>query len=136
MGLWLIFQTGSLVIKIGLALLQVTFFRYIAWSTISLISLEKTTDKDDFTPIPSAYPKLKRERLTNYANILSKRFNKEKLRTLCFALGVDYEDLPAEGKENKARELVKYCERREYQRTYRSNKTRTSRYTIQCRYLN
>lgn len=36
MGLWLIFQTESLVTKIGLALLQVTFFRYIAWSTISL----------------------------------------------------------------------------------------------------
>jgi len=39
-------------------------------------------------------------------------FDKEELRTLCFDLRVDYEILPGEGKEAKARELVAYFERR------------------------
>jgi hypothetical protein len=38
-------------------------------------------------------------------------FNLEELRTLCFELGLDYDDLPAEGKEAKARELVVHHER-------------------------
>ena len=39
-------------------------------------------------------------------------FGDEELRSLCFDLGVDYADLPAEGKDGKARELVAYLERR------------------------
>ena len=42
---------------------------------------------------------------------LATRFNLGELRTLCFDLGIDYDDLPAEGKANKARELVAYLER-------------------------
>ena len=41
-------------------------------------------------------------------------FGDEELRSLCFDLGVDYADLPAEGKDGKARELVAYLERREH----------------------
>ncbi len=32
---------------------------------------------------------------------------------MCFDLGVRYDDLPAEGQQAKARELVAYLERRE-----------------------
>jgi 2'-5' RNA ligase/tetratricopeptide (TPR) repeat protein len=55
---------------------------------------------------------LKHKHLSKLAQLLTKYFDKEELRTLCFNLGVDYNDLPAEGKTNKARELVSYLERR------------------------
>jgi len=45
--------------------------------------------------------------------LLARRFSLGELRNLCFDLGVDYDDLPAEGKAEKARELVAYLERRE-----------------------
>jgi hypothetical protein len=51
------------------------------------------------------------EQLTILRQILEKRFNKGELRTFCFELGVDYDNLPGEGKANKARELVEYAER-------------------------
>jgi hypothetical protein len=38
-------------------------------------------------------------------------FSDEELRTLCFELGIDYDDLPAQGKKNRARELIYECER-------------------------
>jgi hypothetical protein len=39
-------------------------------------------------------------------------FDDEELRTLCFDLGVAYDDLPAQGRKNKARELIAHLERR------------------------
>ncbi len=45
--------------------------------------------------------------------ILTQYFDAGELRTLCFDLGVDYDDLPGEGKANKARELISYLERRD-----------------------
>jgi hypothetical protein len=39
-------------------------------------------------------------------------FDEEELRTLCFDLEVDYDDLRGEGRAGKARELVVYFERR------------------------
>ncbi|MCP4518188.1 MAG: hypothetical protein GY824_23525, partial [Delftia sp.] len=39
-------------------------------------------------------------------------FDKEELLTLCFDLGVDYDDLRGEGKTNKARALITFLERR------------------------
>jgi formylglycine-generating enzyme required for sulfatase activity len=39
-------------------------------------------------------------------------FDEEELRTLCFDLEVDYDDLRGEGRAGKARELVAYFERR------------------------
>ncbi len=44
--------------------------------------------------------------------ILVEHFSKEELRTLCFHLGVDYDELPGEGVTDKARELITYLERR------------------------
>ena len=38
-------------------------------------------------------------------------FNREELRTLCFDLGIEHEDLP-DAKEGLARELVAHCQRR------------------------
>ncbi len=38
-------------------------------------------------------------------------FSEEQLHTLCFDMGLDYERLPAKGKDNKAREIVAYFER-------------------------
>jgi hypothetical protein len=39
-------------------------------------------------------------------------FSDTELHDLCFDMGIDYEDLPGEGRAAKARELVAYCERR------------------------
>jgi hypothetical protein len=44
---------------------------------------------------------------------LSEHFNAEELRTLCFDLDIDYEDLPGTGKIDKAREIVSYFKRRQ-----------------------
>jgi hypothetical protein len=44
--------------------------------------------------------------------ILDKRFGEDDLQTLCFYLNVDYENLPAGGRANKARELISYLRRR------------------------
>ncbi|MCB8988992.1 MAG: trypsin-like peptidase domain-containing protein [Ardenticatenaceae bacterium] len=44
--------------------------------------------------------------------LLLAHFSEEELKNLCLGLGVAYDDLPAAGRENKARELVTYLERR------------------------
>jgi hypothetical protein len=51
------------------------------------------------------------ELLTQLRLLLSKRFSDGELRTLCFDLGVEYEDLPGAGKADKARELVATMDR-------------------------
>jgi len=43
--------------------------------------------------------------------MIRQTFDDQELRDLCFELGIDYENLPGEGKASKARELVSYCER-------------------------
>jgi len=53
-----------------------------------------------------------RKLLAGLRQILVSRFDEGDLRTLCFDLGVEYDDLPGEGKANKARELVAYLKRR------------------------
>jgi hypothetical protein len=50
--------------------------------------------------------------LVHLHQLLAQTFSLEELRTLCFTLNVDFDDLPGEGKEAKARELVTYLERR------------------------
>jgi hypothetical protein len=55
---------------------------------------------------PSALTPAEQERLTQLREILDARLNREELRTLCFDLGHDYDDLPGEGKAARARELV------------------------------
>lgn len=45
--------------------------------------------------------------------LLNKSFDQEELKTLCFSMDVDYDNLPATGKAGKARELVLHLERRD-----------------------
>ena len=45
--------------------------------------------------------------------LLAERFSEGELRTLCFDLGIEYDDLPGEGRADRARELVAYLERRD-----------------------
>ena len=44
--------------------------------------------------------------------VLVEHFNEEELRTLCFHLSVEYDDLAGRGRSDKARELVKHLARR------------------------
>jgi hypothetical protein len=46
------------------------------------------------------------------ARFLEAYFDKEDLKNLCFDLGVDYENLPGQKKESKARDLVSHMEKR------------------------
>ncbi|MEI2609108.1 MAG: cytochrome D1 domain-containing protein [Candidatus Promineifilaceae bacterium] len=43
--------------------------------------------------------------------VISDTFNSEELRTLCFSLAIEYDDLPGEGRASKIRELIALCER-------------------------
>jgi len=52
------------------------------------------------------------EYLIEIHQLLTQNFNLEELETLCFNLGIDYENLGGSGKEAKARELLKYLQRR------------------------
>jgi tetratricopeptide (TPR) repeat protein len=55
---------------------------------------------------------LERQSLAQLLQILDKRFDENELRTVCFSLDVDYDNLAAIGKAHKARELLAYLERR------------------------
>lgn len=43
---------------------------------------------------------------------IGERFSEEEIRTLCFQMGVEYDDLPGDSRTGKARELVKWCDYR------------------------
>ncbi len=51
--------------------------------------------------------------LSQLLHLLTERFSESELRTLCFHLGMDYDDLSGEGKAGKARELVAFLKRRQ-----------------------
>ena len=53
-----------------------------------------------------------RETLTTLRETLVRAFSEGEVRNLCQDLRIDYESLPGEGKANKVRELVEYCQRR------------------------
>ena len=50
--------------------------------------------------------------LPRLAQLIATYFSQDELHELCFHLGVDHQDLPADGKRNKARELVTHMDRR------------------------
>jgi Flp pilus assembly protein TadD len=64
----------------------------------------------DAAPGPEAP---RREYLIQLRQTLVSRFQEGELQTLCFDLDVDYEGLRGEGKEDKARELIKYLRDRQ-----------------------
>ncbi len=49
---------------------------------------------------------------TNLRKILRKSFSEGDLRDLCQDLDIDYDDLPGEGKADKVRELIIFCDQR------------------------
>jgi hypothetical protein len=51
--------------------------------------------------------------LARLRELLVSYFDEAGLRALCFDLGLNYEDLSAQGREDKARELVAYLDRRD-----------------------
>jgi hypothetical protein len=51
-------------------------------------------------------------KLARLHQLLVAHFAEGELQTLCLELGMDYENLPAIGKANKARELIEYLDRR------------------------
>jgi hypothetical protein len=46
-------------------------------------------------------------------DLLDKYFSADELSDLCFEMDIDYEKLSVKGKQNTARELILYCERRD-----------------------
>jgi len=66
---------------------------------------EPQTSTEDTADKQQEYP-------SQLLEILDQRFDEGELKTLCFYLDVDYDNLPDKGKANKARELIKYLERR------------------------
>ncbi len=55
---------------------------------------------------------LNREQLVGLRQALEDRLSDDDLRTLCFDLGVDYEDLPGQRKSIKIQELLMHFVRR------------------------
>jgi formylglycine-generating enzyme required for sulfatase activity len=78
------------------------------------ISLSPVQPQPAYTPHPvEPVSREQPERLPDRADLrqkLAEHFNKEELRTLCFDLGIEHENLP-DTKDGMARELVAYCER-------------------------
>jgi hypothetical protein len=63
------------------------------------------------TDAPLGEDTQQQQHLIRFRQILDERFDVGELRTFCFDLGIDYDNLPGERKADKARELVSYLER-------------------------
>ncbi len=57
--------------------------------------------------------KIAQEALTELRQKLMAHFSEQDLRTLCFDLGIEYDDLSGDNRESKARELINRFKRRE-----------------------
>jgi hypothetical protein len=76
------------------------------------VQIEITSHSSEPEPHPVSTPSTKQKRLVRLRKILIERFGEGELRTLCFDLGVDYDDLPGDGRADKVRELIIHLERR------------------------
>jgi hypothetical protein len=56
---------------------------------------------------------LSQPQLVDLKNKMDEYFNTNEIETLCFDLGIDYENLSGEGKSAKIRELIEYCRRQD-----------------------
>ena len=72
---------------------------------------EASEAADQGSDEPEPRTKVERERLAELRQTLSTRYSESELRDLVFDLGLDYDNLPGDGKAGKARELVAYCDR-------------------------
>jgi len=73
--------------------------------------VSKDYERAPATLDPTDAIKPKKEQLTNLRQILVERFSNGEIQDLCFDLGVRYDDLPGQGLNDKARELIAYLER-------------------------
>lgn len=64
------------------------------------------------SPLVEPLLKVPEDRLTELRQTVTRLFNEDELRTLCFDLGVDYDNVGGETKESKVRELIAYQYRR------------------------
>lgn len=78
---------------------------------LQLEALYAVTDQTGGRVLERRAPR--QEDLTELRQVLARCFSEEELRTLCFDLSVDYDDLPAEGRASKARELLLFLVRRD-----------------------
>lgn len=89
--------------------LEVTFAPEKRLSESELLALvNKLSVGASDTPPPEGNDTDDRTRLRQF---ITKQFNVEELRTLCFDLNVEYENLSGESKTGKVRELIVYAER-------------------------
>lgn len=70
--------------------------------------VEQPTTKHDE---PAQMDPIQRELQNRLHKGLNKYFDVGEVKTLCFELGIDYEELVGETSRGKNRELVKYCAR-------------------------
>jgi hypothetical protein len=64
------------------------------------------------TPPPDT-PANGHQQLITLSQILKETFSPDELQTLCFTLGIPYEDLPGDTHTGKAEEIVAYMQRRQ-----------------------
>ena len=69
-------------------------------------------NEEGFAPDVKIEPSKQKDIVTELLEILDERFNEQELKTFCVYLKIDYDNLPAEGKINKARELIQFYVRR------------------------
>ena len=76
---------------------------------------QETKGERTLTALPEAsvatFADLEQEQQQRLFQVLSGYFSEGELRELCFELAIAYEDLPGEGRRDKARELVAYAGR-------------------------
>jgi hypothetical protein len=78
----------------------------------ALTAFTVTGQQDDVEPEVTSQEAPAQVDLAKLRQMLATQFSEEELRTLCFDLGVDYDDLRGESKTDKARELILYLEHR------------------------
>jgi len=81
----------------------------MAFTVVALAHISSLVSQSSIAASTKRVPT--RTELVNLFDLLIKHFNEEDLRTLCFCLQIEYADLPAEGRKNKARELIEHLER-------------------------
>lgn len=72
--------------------------------------VQNPTDVSSVTILPRSH-EFNQDRLNELFHAFVEKFDEEELKTLCFSLRIDYDDLPANGKKNKTRELLSLLNR-------------------------
>ncbi len=85
--------------------------RALRAALVSGVTPQPDTGSDAPLPTPPVIQEEElspREVLVRLHQILDRKFDEGELQTLCFGLGVEYEDLAGRGQADKARELIRY----------------------------